>query len=108
MALMNVFDVDVVQRIHGFIPRRPDVDWEEIARHTMIYKRKHVQTYTGGPEGGYVYFYKERRPGWYRWHRTWGREPTYTYIHDGIVAVRWVGVVEFMGVLLTITRNTAG
>ena len=43
--------------------------------------------------------YKERPPGWYRWNRTLGRETTYTYIDDGIVAVRWAGVVEFMGVL---------
>ena len=56
MALINVFDVNVVQRIHDFIPRRPDVEWEEIAGYTMIYKTKRLQTYTGGPEGGYVYF----------------------------------------------------
>ncbi len=29
-----------------------------------IYKTEHVVTYGGGPEGGYVYFYKERDPGW--------------------------------------------
>ena len=67
--------------------------------YTMLYKTEHLQTYTGRPEGGYVYFYKERRPGWYRWHRTWGRGATYTYIDEGIAPVRWLGDVEYMGVL---------
>ena len=64
VALLSVFDVDVVQNIHDFIPRRPDVEWEEIAGYTMIYKQKHLQTYSGGrgPEGGYVYFYKGEAP----------------------------------------------
>ena len=90
----------MAQHIHDFIPRRPDVEWEEIAGYTIIYKMKHLQTYSGGPEGGYVYFYKEKRPGWYRWNRNWGREATYTYIDDGVVAVKWVGQeVDYMGVL---------
>ncbi|MFM7989092.1 MAG: hypothetical protein ACKPKO_58240, partial [Candidatus Fonsibacter sp.] len=38
----------------------------------FIYKTKHIVLYDGGPEGGYVYFYKERRPIWYRWERNWG------------------------------------
>ena len=59
----------------------------------MIYKTKHLQTYSGGPEGGYVYFYKERLPGWYRWNRTWNREPTCAFIGDGIVAGKWSGDV---------------
>ena len=33
------------------------------------------------------------------WTRSWGREPTYAYIDDGIVAVKWSGDVEYMGVL---------
>ena len=28
-----------------------------------------------------------------------GREPTYAYIDDGIVAVTWIGDVEYIGVL---------
>ena len=47
-----------------------------------------------------MYFYKERLPGWYRWNRIWGREPTFAYIDVGIVAVKWIGDVEYMGVLL--------
>ena len=98
-ALLSVFDVDVVQNIHDFIPRRPHVDWEEIGGYTMIYKTNHLMTYTGRGDGGYVYSYKERLPGWYRWNRIWGREPTYAYIDDGIVAVKWTGDVEYIGVL---------
>ena len=52
--MLNAFDVDVVQRIHDFVPRRPDVEWEVIAGYTVIYKTKHLQTYSSGPEGGYV------------------------------------------------------
>ena len=29
----------------------------------------------------------------------WGREPTYAYIDDGIVAVKWTSDVEYIGVL---------
>ena len=65
----------------------------------MIYKTKHLQTYSGGPEGGYVSFYKERLPGWYRWNRSWNQEPTCAFIDDGIVAVKWSGDVEYISVL---------
>ena len=99
VALLSVFDVDVVQNIHDFIPRRPHVDWEEIGGYTMIYKTNHLMTYTGRGDGGYVYVYKERLPGWYRWNRSWGREPTYAYIDDGVVAVKWTGDVENIRVL---------
>ena len=65
----------------------------------MLYNTKHLIAYAGGGKGGYVYFYKERLPGWYRWNRRWGRDPTYAYIDDGIVTARWSGDVEYMGVL---------
>ena len=39
----------------------------------------------GGPEGGYVYFYREREPGWYSWRRDWGTEPTYTKIDGKLI-----------------------
>ena len=60
-VLLNVFDVDVVHNIHESIPRRPYVDWEVIGGFTMLYKTKHLVTYSGGGEGGYVYFYLERQ-----------------------------------------------
>ena len=65
----------------------------------MIQKNKHLVTYIGRGDGGYVYVYKECLPGWYMWTRSWGREPTYAYIDDGIVAVKWTGDVEYIGVL---------
>ena len=65
----------------------------------MIYKTKHIVTYRLDDEGGYVYFYKERPRGWYRWNRTWGREPVYAYVDDGVVAVKWSDDIEYMGVL---------
>ena len=65
----------------------------------MIYKTKHIATCRWNDEGGYVYFYKERLPGWYRWNRTWGRAPIYTYIDDGVVDVKWSNGIEYMGVL---------
>ena len=76
MALLSVFDVYVVHHIPDFIPRRPNVDWEEIGGFTMIYTTMQLATYTGGGDGGYVYFFKERLLGWYRWHRSWaGSQP---------------------------------
>ena len=67
MAFMNVFDVDVARNIHELIPRRPDVDWEAVEG--AIFTYNHIVIYNGGPEGGYVYFYTERRPGWYKWEK---------------------------------------
>ena len=98
IALMNVFDADVVNNIYNLIPRRLGVDWEMVEGCKFIYKAKHILLYDGGPEGS-VYFYKERRPRWYRWERNWGEEPRYTYIDDGPVAVRWSGDVEYIAVL---------
>ena len=62
VALLSLFDEDVVQNIHDFILRRPNVDWAEIGVFTMIHKTMHVVTYTGGGDGGYVYFYKGKAP----------------------------------------------
>ena len=68
MAFLNDFEVDVVQHIHDFIFRRPNVDWKVIGGFTMINKTKHLVSYICGGECGYVYFYKERFPGRYRWN----------------------------------------
>ena len=70
MALMSVLDVDVEQNINDFIPRRPNISWDEVGASKMIYKTKHIVTYRWNDEGGYVYFYKERPPGWFRWNKT--------------------------------------
>ena len=36
VLLLNVFDVDVIQNIHDFVPRIPHVDWADIGGFTMI------------------------------------------------------------------------
>ena len=65
---------------------------------TVIYKTKHMITYGGGPEGGYVYFYQEREAGWYKWERGWFQEPAYEKV-DGQVAIFWDDGVERIGVV---------
>ena len=50
------------------------------------------------PRGGYVYFYREREAGWYKWERGWFQEPTYTKV-DGQVARWWDDGVERIGVV---------
>ncbi len=76
------------------------MDWETVYGTVNNYKSKHLVTYGGGPEGGYVYFYKERDPGWYRWHRTWFQPPVYTKMLTGQVATK-IGEDggEYIGVL---------
>jgi hypothetical protein len=66
----------------------PDVEWETVYGSKMIWRTKHFITYDGGPEGGYVYFYKEREAGWYKWERGWFQPPTYTEV-DGQIAIWW-------------------
>jgi len=82
-ALLNVFDANVTQLILDLVPVVPE--FEDLAGCTTIYETKHYVTYTGGPEGGYVYFYKEREPGWYTWHREALCKPEYTMIEKGQV-----------------------
>ncbi len=65
------------------------MDWETVYGTVNIYKTNHLVTYGGGPEGGYVYFRKERDPGWHRWHRTWLQPPTYAKILTGQVATKF-------------------
>ena len=109
LALLNVFDEALAQNILDLVPRDPPVEWETLYGSTRIYQTKHYITYGGGPEGGYVYFYREREAGWYKWERDWFKPPTYTKI-DGTVAMiimedgserigvlpeNWEEVVEF-------------
>ena len=99
IALMNVFDVDLVRNIHDLIQTEPEVEWETVYGSVEIYRTKHIITYGGGPEGGYVYFWCERSPGWYNWHRDHFQEPRYTKIQSGQVAVKWEDDVEKIGIL---------
>ena len=98
MVLMNVFDADVVHNIHDIIPTEPEVEWENVYGSVKIYETKHTITYGGGPEGGYVYFYREREPGWYAWERKWGEPPSYTRIYSMLV-MRFEDDVEQVAVV---------
>ena len=96
-VLRSILPDDLVDRIADLIPREPE--WETVYGATMIYKTKHYLTYGGAPEGGLVYFFRERRAGWYRWHRSWGEEPTYTRIETGQVVWKWSGDLEYIAVV---------
>jgi hypothetical protein len=74
----------------GLIPRRPEVERNTVYGITITYETKRFLTYDGGPEGGFVYFYRERSAGWYGWERDWETEPTYTKIRSGQVATAWI------------------
>ncbi len=75
------------------------MDREPVYENGIIYKTNHLLTYGGGPEGGYVYFYKEKDPGWYRWHQTWFQPPTHTKIFTGQVATKFQEKCEYIGAL---------
>ena len=88
LALLNMFDEAVVERIQDFLPEDPPdpvEDFDYLLGTVKIYQTKHYVTHSGGPEGGYVYFYRERSPGWYRWWRNWGTPPTYEKLETGVV-----------------------
>lgn len=85
-ALLNVFDQHVAEHILAFVPEDREPEIECVYGSFRIDGVKHIITYGGGPEGGYVYFYEGRERGWYRWHRTWFQEATYTKVDDGQVA----------------------
>ena len=87
LAFANVFDDSILQNIQDFIPEQT-IDWQTLYGKCRIYQTDHYITYGGGPEGGYVYFYREREAGWYHWHRGWNGTPEYTKIEDGIVVFR--------------------
>jgi hypothetical protein len=95
--LRSILPDVLVDRIADLIPRAPD--WETVYGAIAIYKTKHYITYGGGPEGGLVYFFRERRAGWYRWERSWGEEPVYTRIEEGQVAWKWSDDLEYITVV---------
>jgi len=98
-VLNQVFPEGIVNHIAELIPRDPEIEWETVFGSTVIYKTKHMITYGGGPEGGYVYFFREREAGWYSWRRDWFQPPVYTKV-DGQVAILWDDDgVERMGVV---------
>ena len=88
LALLNMFDEAVVERIQDFLPEDPPdpfEDFEYLLGTVQIYQTKHYVTHSGGPEGGLVYFYREREAGWYRWSRNWGTPPAYEKLETGVV-----------------------
>jgi len=88
IALMPLFEPSIIDLIYDFIPMDEEDEWETLYGCTEIYETQHYLTYGGSPEGGYVFFYREREQGWYRWSRTWGEGPTYERITSGQVAIR--------------------
>ena len=94
--LNQLFPEGIVENIADFIP--PPIDWSTVHGSTKIYQTKHIITYGGGPEGGFVYFYREREAGWYSWDRGWFQPAVYTKV-DGKIAVWWDDDVEKIGVV---------
>ena len=86
LALLNMFDELIVERIQDFLPEDPPdpfEDFDTLYGTVQIYETKHYCTSGGGPEGGLVYFYREREAGWYRWSRNWGTPPAYEKLATG-------------------------
>ena len=98
VALSTILPLDIVSRISDFAQRHQTFNWETVYGSTVIYKTKHILTYGGGPEGGYVYFYREREPGWYAWERTWGTAPTYTKL-EGLLVQKFEDDIEYVSVV---------
>ena len=86
LAFANVFDDSILQKIQDFIPQQIML-WETLYGKCRIYQTDHFITYGGGPEGGYVYFYREREAGWYSWHRDWFTGTTYIKLDDRLLVV---------------------
>ena len=84
--LNQLFPDDIAVNIAEYIP--PPIDWTTVYGSTVIYKTIHFITFGGGPEGGFVYFYREREAGWYSWERDWFRPPVYTKI-NGQIVIYW-------------------
>ena len=96
-VLNNLLPDELLNRIESFMSDPERFQWGTVYGSTEIYKTKHFLTYGGGPEGGYVYFYKEREPGWYAWTRDWGTPPTYTKL-DGVLVQKFEDYVEYVSV----------
>ena len=80
LTLMNQFDPRILGAINYYVYKRPVIDWKRVWGYTFIYKTRHFVTY-GHPRGGYVYFYRERKTGWYRWCKEYSDDgPQYTWL----------------------------
>ena len=94
--LNELFPDDIAENIAEFMP--VVIEWATVHGSTEIYKTKHIITYGGGPEGGFVYFYREREAGWYSWDRGWFQSAVYTKV-DGQIAIWLDDDVERIGVV---------
>ena len=95
--LNQLFPEGIAENIADFI-LPPPIEWSTVYGSTKIYQTKHIITYGGGPEGGFVYFYREREAGWYSWDRGWFQQAVYTKV-DGKIAIWWDDDVERIGVV---------
>ena len=82
-VLANVLPDGLIEHIADFIG--DGLDWDYVYGTTTIYETQHIVTYGGGPEGGFVFFFREREPGWYSWERDWFQEPTYKKLNGILV-----------------------
>ena len=82
-VLANVLPDGLIEHIADFIG--DGLDWDYVNGTTTIYETQHIVTYGGGPEGGFVFFFREREPGWYSWERDWFQEPTYKKLNGILV-----------------------
>ena len=95
---MNLWDQRVVELIDEYVDKRPVIHWETVYGFKFIYRTKHYLTHGGNPTGGYVYFFKEKNPGWHEWSISFSDdEPTYTWITENDTAWRWERGGEYMG-----------
>ena len=54
----------------------------------------------GKPDGGYVYFYKVKKRGWYKWHKLRNSEyPVYEWIAPHLGYKKEKNITEYLAVL---------
>lgn len=81
VALKNKLVENVVDLINDYYDKRKPLEWEKVITYKYINGFKHWITYEGNPNGGYVYFYKVKKSGWYKWHkRINSKDPVYEWI----------------------------
>ena len=82
-ALADILPHGLIEHITDFIG--DGLDWEYVYGTRTIYETQHIVTCGGGPEGGFVFFFREREPGWYSWERDRFQEPTYKKLNGILV-----------------------
>ena len=101
VALLNWFDPRILDVIHEYVYKRPFFDWRRVYGYTFMYKTRHFVT-DSHPRGGYVYVYRERTTGWYRWYIDFLDDETqYPWLTLNDMAYKWEddGRSEYMAIL---------